>query len=319
MIVCFVPGETGAGKSSTINHILGTELTETSESESQTSSVTAYTATVDVEALGLKGLQLNFVDTPGFGDTGGFAQDACNLWAIQQFCAKCISTSSALAVPNIIILCLKASENRFRGEKSSFTKGLQILEAMRIIDSKNVNLILVMTMVCQLSRNPKKWKEEASTRERDFKNVIKEKLKLDIQVVYIENQISKNDLETDGKSSMLPDGTKQPENLLQVILKQLKANKDEVGYATLQQFCTGSKQHFIAGASIQAKIAREDGSNLDKDENQCLLILQDVSGASQAIKNLRVEYEKVGFVSACPFYTVPEILVAKITNLSLKF
>ena len=266
----------------------------TSSTRSETRSSTAYTGTLDVDALGMRGLKLSVVDTPGFNDTSGFAQDACNLRAIQNFCAKHISSTCAMAHPNLIILCVRATDNRFDGDKSCFTKGLQILEAMRIIDSKNVNLILVMTMVCQLSRNPKEWKEEASARGKDFKKVIKEKLNLEVQVIYIENHPFDNGLERIGKTSLLPDGTKQPENLLQGILHQLKENGDEIGYYTLQQVCAeDSLKNFHPSVSVEAKMAVPDGSNLDSDENQCLLILQDVSGASQAIKNLKEEYERV--------------------------
>ena len=88
-------GETGTGKSSTINHLLNSNVMPVSDSKSETRSVTEYTSTSTSTdriledgrqiLFSVSNLRFSLIDTPGLNDTAGENQDACNLWAIKKF------------------------------------------------------------------------------------------------------------------------------------------------------------------------------------------------------------------------------------------
>ena len=287
-------GDTGAGKSTTINNLMNNEMIKTSGKKSETRSVTEYIRKCNVGKLQLSGLEVDIVDTPGFGDTEGLPQDACNLWAIQRFCAETIK-----AYPNIIVVCMKATENRFEGAKSNFVKCLKILQAMHIIDKEKVNVVIVLTHACALPRRKQRWIEKSSDLANNIKDVLKKELGFSVRVAYIENSIDDYDLDLMDQGSLLPDGTLQPQNLFWVIRDQLKDNGDDLGYLTFEQVYSErmTGKPFLVGNSIDAKIAKDHQDNLDQEENQCLLILQDVAGASDAFKKLKAQFDKVIFLT----------------------
>ena len=82
-------GVSGAGKSSTINHLLdtgeGDPVAITSDNESQTKETSEYVLTVDEPDYEVSGLTMSIIDTPGLNDTDGDNQDACNFSSIQTF------------------------------------------------------------------------------------------------------------------------------------------------------------------------------------------------------------------------------------------
>ena len=244
---------------------MNSEMIPTSGRSSETRSVTEYLRKCDVEKLQLSGLEVNIVDTPGFGDTDGLAQDACNLWAIQKFCTETIR-----AYPNIIVVCMKATENRFEGAKSNFVKCLKILQAMHIIDKEKVNVVIALTHACALPRKKQRWIEQSSNLAGSIKNVLKKELGFSVRVAFVENSFDDNDLEVIDQGSLLPDGTLQPQNLFRAIMDQLKDNGDDLGYSTFEQVyierLTGKQ--FEIGNSVDAKIAKDHEDNLDKEENQ---------------------------------------------------
>ena len=288
-----VSGNTGAGKSSTINHLMNCEMILTSNRSSETRTVTEYSKTCAVPELGLKGLRMNIVDTPGFGDTDGPQQDACNLCAIKKFCSEYLHTAKILAQPNIILLCMEATEKRFDGAKSSLVKNLQILEAMRVIDRENPNVVLVLTNACSVAR--KNWAAKISETAKNINQVLKSRLGFCAKIAYIENDLENHELPGKDEGTLLPDDTVQPANLFLTIMEQLEINGDELGHSTFRQIYSDGvrKQNFKPGNSVQAKIMSKEGNRMDKDENQCFLILQDVSGAAEGLNDLIAEYERV--------------------------
>ncbi len=58
-------GETGVGKSSTINHLFGANVSRTSATRSETRNTTEYVLKEDDVELGVKDLSLGVIDTPG--------------------------------------------------------------------------------------------------------------------------------------------------------------------------------------------------------------------------------------------------------------
>ena len=277
---------------------MNSELISTNNKSSETRAVTEFSRTCDVPDLGLKGLRMNIVDTPGFEDTAGIQQDACNLWAIKKFCIKYLHTANIMAFPNIILLCVKATDNRFDGKKSSLVKNLEILEAMRVIDRQNSNVVLVLTHACGVA--PKNWAQTISETARNINQVLKSRLGFYAKVAHIENNFDGHNLLLRDDGTLLPDGTIQPQNLFLTIMDQLEDNGDQLGYSTFRQIYADGvrKLRFERGNSVPAKIMSTEGNRMDKDENQCFLILQDVSGAVEGLNDLRAEYERVSKIKA---------------------
>ena len=181
-------------------------------------------------------MKLHVVDTPGFNDTDGFNQDACNLWGIRKFCQERITTGS-IFYDNIILFCMKTTENRFEGPESKFSKMLRILKDLKVIDPvhANNNLIVVLTFACAIP--PKDLREKAMK----IRNVLKAKKSLfrEPPVVFIENDFTGHALRTNKNNSggtILPDGTIQPLNLFHAMMDLMRRNHDELGYITIREF-----------------------------------------------------------------------------------
>ncbi|XP_073489025.1 uncharacterized protein [Aquarana catesbeiana] len=101
--VIMMVGETGSGKTTLINtmvnYIFGVDWkdehriqlieqsSEKSQAHSQTSSVTIYQ--INHDDLFQIPYSLTFIDTPGFGDTGGIVQDEKIMQKIREFFYKC--------------------------------------------------------------------------------------------------------------------------------------------------------------------------------------------------------------------------------------
>jgi len=127
-------GETGVGKSSTINHLFGASVARTSASKSETRKTTEFLLKEDDVELGVKDLSLGVVDTPGFNDTEGMEQDAANLACIYDMLSNhpplqsLSGNDEAKLFPNVILLLVKATEKRFEGANSNFTKSLMAIK-----------------------------------------------------------------------------------------------------------------------------------------------------------------------------------------------
>ena len=101
-------GNSGAGKSATINHLFGTNIAKTSDSASETRQTTEFIIRIQhtsLEAI----LTLGIIDTPGLNDTnGGICQDACNLVSIKRF----FNSHERLrgCFPNVILIIIAATD-----------------------------------------------------------------------------------------------------------------------------------------------------------------------------------------------------------------
>ncbi len=146
------------GKSSTANHLFGANVAITSATKSETRSTTEFVLREDDVELGVKDLSLGVIDTPGkvhsahirtytapanvltdatlsgFGDTEGMEQDACNLACIHDMLRhhkplQSLSDKNENKLfPNVILLLAKATEKRFEGQNSTFSKALMAIK-----------------------------------------------------------------------------------------------------------------------------------------------------------------------------------------------
>ena len=155
-------GSSGVGKSSTINHLFAMKentvnFAQTSDQISMTRITTEYIISADDPEFEVSNLQLGLVDSPGFNDTDGMRQDACNFYSIKQFYATYPGARGCF--PNLIFVMMNAGDKRFDGPNSNFTKSLKCLQKLNLVDTQNPNIVGVMTHACHLGRNAKKWKD----------------------------------------------------------------------------------------------------------------------------------------------------------------
>ncbi|KAL0149138.1 hypothetical protein M9458_055570, partial [Cirrhinus mrigala] len=116
--VILMVGETGAGKTSIINtmtnYLLGvkfedeefyqiTEEEHNDQSQSQTSEITVYEVFAEENPI-----SLTVIDTPGYGDTGGYEKDE----VISKYLSKLFSDEDGIHEIDIVCFVMKASQNR---------------------------------------------------------------------------------------------------------------------------------------------------------------------------------------------------------------
>ena len=260
-------GSSGVGKSSTINHLFGLSeeqsitFAKTSDSKSETRTTTEYVIEVDspvrFEASGLK---LGLVDTPGFNDTDGTKQDACNFYSIREFYDKHMKGCK----PNLVLILIQATDTRIQGENSSLAKSLRCLKSLKLIDTKYPNVVAVLTWTTALGEKPAKYTKNITRKKEIVKETIFEFLNVHAPVVALENEIE--DLEEDGEFTILPDGTRQVKNLYSACEQVMKKSGDLYGHLIFNEAFNLGKKKVSQGKRIQAKNAKV--SKLSKEENE---------------------------------------------------
>lgn len=85
--IIFVYGNSGSGKTETLNTLFGSQVIPIADSRHSTATlhVNEYIAIMKSDDWEIFNLQLGFIDLPGFGDTGGLKEDATNLALIEKF------------------------------------------------------------------------------------------------------------------------------------------------------------------------------------------------------------------------------------------
>ena len=234
-------GRTGVGKSSTVNHFLGDEIAQVSESQSETRFTQEFIVYGSQPQYEVEELPLGVVDTPGFGDTAGSHQDACNFFSIRKF----FRTHPKLKghYPNLVFLVVKANENRFMGDNSELAKSLRCVKLLNLVDFNNPNVVAVMTHACGVPcGNIDKWSKKMATLKSSVKTIIFEALKVTAPVVLLENKYGEDDYElyVDGDYTRLPNGVLQPRNLYEACVNVLKGNGDNFGLITLNSIFAAS-------------------------------------------------------------------------------
>ena len=294
MTLQFFTGKSGAGKSSTANHLLNSNILTVGHSATETRSVSELVATSSSRTLNVKNLALSLVDSPGLNGDSGIDQDACNMWAIKKFLQEGNNGAGRGSFPNVIFLCIDATDTRFAGPRSAFVKNLELLQAMAVIDADNPNLVIVLTRACSIPHadGVHFWKKELEEKAKLMQNIMQDKFGFIAPYVFLENNFQRWNLPYDDENSgtVLPDGSVQPANLYRTIMQVLYANEDQLGYLTMRQFYEqgSSWQNFSTAREIQCKNAMTD--HLDDKELECRDILCSNSDAYRIISE---RYETV--------------------------
>ncbi len=274
-------GNSGVGKSSIINHLLAVDIADISDEKSETRSTTEFIIKAPVEKLAVSDLSLGIIDTPGFNDTSGLEQDACNLYSTASFCNSLFGRN---LYPNIVLLCIQATDNRFMGSHSSFTKTLKAIRSLNIVDRQKPNVIVVITWACSIPfRNITKWENKLIEKGRKINEILRDTLGVHAPVTYLENDFKEVGLEQQPGRTILPNGEFQPSNLYQNIVKLLQENDDALGHFTLKEMFSRSdeKQPFKIGHSVDAKIAEDNP--LSPEENEIFNILKESSTSGSGL------------------------------------
>ncbi len=270
-------GATGVGKSSTINHLLASKAieqvhAETNKSQSETRSTQEFIIYASDPEYEFGQLPFRLIDTPGFCDTDGTRQDACNLLCIETF----FRTHPELSefYPNLIFLIVKATDDRMKGKNSILGKSLRCVKQFGLVDTKNPNVVAILTHACGLpNKNVKKWSEELEGLKSDVKQIIFEAFKVAVPVVMLENKYDDYGLEVDGDYTRLINGELQPKNLYEACAEVLKKNKDLLGLVTLNSvFASSTEVTSERGRKIEAKDASK--YPLDDKEEKIHKILE---------------------------------------------
>ena len=265
-------GISGAGKSATVNHLLQTGLAETNEDESETRGTKEYIIYGSDPNYEVEGLSLGLIDTPGFCDTDGSEQDACNLLSIHEFFSNHTTLSCRYA--NLILLLVKANDNRVKGENSDLGKSLRCIRQLGLVDPKNPNVVIVLTHACSIRKpTDEEWIKELKTRESVVSTVVFNSLKVVAPIVSIENKYQDCRLERCGDFTVLPNGELQPKNLYLACAEILQKNKDNLGLITLNSnFIKSNKGSLQCGKEFKAKEAKK--CTFNKEEKKMVEFLK---------------------------------------------
>ena len=224
--ILFLYGVSGAGKSSTLNHLFSTDLIPTSATESSTDCVTEWVSAMHSEHWRVSNLEMGFVDVPGWGDSEG--RDATNFALMQQFLSvhPILGCKLRMFYPNIVLLVFSSNDNRMLGSEANALKMLTSLSKLDIVDKKRPNVVIVLTHVCSHAKLEfsKKMEEQSLI----YQSIARAYLGVNPPVVWMENN-PKYELERRGDWTVLYDGTEQPLNLYEAIRDLMSAAGDEVG------------------------------------------------------------------------------------------
>ncbi|KAI6660461.1 hypothetical protein LOD99_14046 [Oopsacas minuta] len=235
--IIFVYGLTGAGKTSSLNHLFNSEIIPKSKKgTSDTNSVSEYISVMNSPEWEVANLEIGFIDLPGWADTTGDRQDARNLAAIEQFTIghRHLGSKMYKCYPNIIMLVFNVMDERLGGPESSAAKMLRILYELDIVDIKRPNVVVVLTHA--MSIPPVNFAESLRDTERCVKGLTKTYLKVEATVVYLENNASGFLLKKEGEWTVLADGTLQPKNLFDKMMDLMGDCGDEVGIEAVRLY-----------------------------------------------------------------------------------
>ena len=116
-----VLGETGDGKSTTINRLFNSNILPSGNEGSVTKepNVCNINLLFGITPNNIQSKRLRFIDTPGFLDTDG--EDVSHIAVLQEFL-------SSQKPPDVVIITMKATGVRLGGKASSFAKTLQYIK-----------------------------------------------------------------------------------------------------------------------------------------------------------------------------------------------
>ena len=231
--ILFLYGVSGAGKSSTLNHLFSADIIPTSATESATDSVIEWVSTMHSEHWHVSNLEVGFVDVPGWGDSEG--RDATHFALMQQFLSvhPILGSKVRKFYPNIVLIVFNSNDNRMLGTEASATKMLNALSKLDIVDKNRPNVVIVLTHVCSLSSS--EFTEKLSAQSNIYKSIARSTLGVEPPVVWMENNPS-YELKKDGDWTLLYDGTAQPLNLYEAMRDLMVSAGDELGKEALRLY-----------------------------------------------------------------------------------
>ncbi|KAI6659837.1 hypothetical protein LOD99_10591 [Oopsacas minuta] len=231
--ILFLYGVSGAGKSSTLNHLFSTDLIPTSATESATDSVTEWVSSMHSEHWRVSNLEVGFVDVPGWGDSEG--RDATNFALMEQFLTVhlILGSKPRKLYPNIVLLVFNSNDNRILGSEANALRMLRTLSKLNIVDKKRPNVVIVLTHVCSHSKI--EFSEKLSKQSLIYQNIARSCLGVNPPVVLIENNPTYQ-LTIQGDWTLLYDDTEQPLNLYKAIRDLMVSAGDEVGKEAIRLY-----------------------------------------------------------------------------------
>ena len=264
-------GLTGAGKSTTVNHLLGVDLAKTSETQSETRSTKEYIINSKDPEHEVKGVSLGLVDTPGFCDTDGPEQDACNLLSIQRFFRTHPTLSGCY--PNLILLFVNANDNRKMGENSKMGKSLRCVKQLGLAEPKNPNVVTILTHACSIQKeNDEEWTKELNNIKKSVSKIVVDNLKVLAPVVLIENMYEDCRLKRRGYYTALPNGEWQPENLYLACKNVLTNNNDSLSVTTFNSIFVESKNNKDRRITLGHEFEAKDATQCTLDGEQRAMV-----------------------------------------------
>ena len=236
--ILFLYGVSGAGKSSTLNHLFSTDLIPTSATKSATDCVTEWVSSMHSEHWCVSNLEVGFVDVPGWGDSEG--RDATNFALMQQFLSvhPILGCKLRKFYPNIVLLVFSSNDNRMLGSEANALRMITSLSKLNIVDKTRPNVVIVLTHVCSHPREG--FAEKMGEQSVIYQNIARACLGVYPPVVWMENN-PKYELERRGDWTLLYDGTEQPLNLYEAIRNLMDTTGDEIGKEAVRLYFGSSK------------------------------------------------------------------------------
>ncbi|XP_047127386.1 uncharacterized protein LOC100206774 isoform X1 [Hydra vulgaris] len=239
---CMIFGQSGVGKSSFINHLIGRDLLKTNPFISETREIQEVVLTMKEPSLNVSNLQLIFVDTPGFFDDDGDNQDKKNYNALKEYRKKNFEDY----YPNLIFIVIQGTDTRFL--KGPLKKFLTKLKKLDIVCPTYCNVICLFTHATYFLNDLKKNIEGKIKRLIDL---CFDMLEVTVSVAYIDNNYT--NLKKQGDWTVLSDGTLQPLNVFNCAKMLMEGNDnkpvgqeyiDPLGYQTLASFFKASSSEY---------------------------------------------------------------------------
>ena len=199
-------------------------------STSETRSVNEYELQLELPENGIKNMKIAIVDSPGFHDTDGVKQDACNFYAIKKFYETHPSAAGRRVYPNLIFVTILASYSLIGGDNNFLSKSLRALAQLDVVHPEVPNVIGVITKAGQFSRDKKKWLKEFNEFKNAFKEILFKQFQVAAKIVAVENSPEAEGFSKKGDNYYLPDKvTLQPQNLFKACSDILKESGDLLG------------------------------------------------------------------------------------------
>ncbi|XP_046850125.1 uncharacterized protein LOC124443683 [Xenia sp. Carnegie-2017] len=263
-------GSSGSGKSSTINHLLGTGVAKTSNNQSSTQKTSEYIITFDEPKYEVSDLTMRIIDTPGFNDGDGDKQDACNFLCIKKYFETHPELKEETKIySNIVFLVTKADDNRIEGPNTQLSKSLRFIKLLDVVDISHPNLVVILTHACSVGyQKMEKWHETMQEKKNFVSDLVFQTLGVRAPVVLIENNPDNYGLEKNGDFSILPNGERQPLNLYNACLSLLRESRDKAdkfGQMLLNAaFTRKRKNRPTNGHEVKAKIAKKESLSVEE-------------------------------------------------------